>query len=105
MSKAATPVRIASISVRYSRSEVGTLAARNSRKNEVNMRTALASETAARLPLACRSPAFAPVEKRQALEQMHILLVFEERAVQRRDQLFRVAGAQQFRADILDQEQ
>src|SRR3954447_19210848 len=37
MSKRATPARIASINVRYSRREAGTLAARNSRKKEMNI--------------------------------------------------------------------
>src|SRR6266851_825698 len=38
MSKRATPSRIASRRLRNSRSEAGTLAARSSRKNEMNMR-------------------------------------------------------------------
>ncbi len=38
MSKRATPCRIASRRLRNSRSEAGTLAARSSRKNEMNMR-------------------------------------------------------------------
>src|SRR5579863_4454744 len=50
-------------------------------------------------------PPFPPVQKRQALKQMHILLVFEERAVERRDQLFRVAGAQHFGRNVLDKQQ
>src|SRR5580765_6505522 len=37
MSKRPTPSRIACSSVRNSRNEAGTLAARNSRKNEMNM--------------------------------------------------------------------
>jgi hypothetical protein len=33
-----------------------------------------------------------PVQKGEAFEQLHVLLVFEQRAVERQDQLFRVAG-------------
>ncbi|MGY4326052.1 hypothetical protein ACVWWG_000466 [Bradyrhizobium sp. LB7.2] len=36
---------------------------------------------------------FPPGQERQPLEQMHVLLVLEQRAVQRRDQLARVALA------------
>src|SRR5258708_3194854 len=50
-----------------------------------------------------RSP-LAPRQERKPLEQMHVLLVLEQRAVQRRNELLRVALAQDFRADILDQQ-
>ena len=36
---------------------------------------------------------------------MHILLVLDERAMQRRNELFRIALAQRFGADILDQQE
>src|ERR1700744_6481688 len=42
-----------------------------------------------------------PAEERQPLEQMHVLLVFQERAVQRRDQLAWIALPQHFRRDVL----
>src|SRR5436305_1123018 len=41
-------------------------------------------------------PCFAAGEEGEALEQVHILLVLEQRAVQRRDQLVRVLLAQGF---------
>src|SRR6266478_9577085 len=52
-----------------------------------------------------QSPAFPPVQEGEALEQVDILLVLQERAMQRRDQLFRIAGAQHLGRDVLDQEQ
>src|SRR5262245_59574531 len=41
----------------------------------------------------------------EPLEQVHVLLVLDQRAVQRRDELLGVALAQRLRADILDHEQ
>src|SRR5438034_6397827 len=142
MSKRATPSRIASKRLRNSRSEAGTLAARNSRKKEMNMRQpsspspapreregpvakrwegegAAGGTTLTRLallatlsrgvgeglgPRSWSSPS-TPVQKGEALEQMHVLLVLQQRAVQRRDQLFGVAGAQYLGRDVLDEEQ
>jgi hypothetical protein len=43
----------------------------------------------------------APAQERQPLEQMHVLLVLEQRAVQRRDQLARIAFSQHLRRDVL----
>jgi hypothetical protein len=40
-------------------------------------------------------------EEGEALEQMHILLVLQQRAVQRRDQLARIALPQHFRRHVL----
>ena len=51
------------------------------------------------------SPPLPSRHKRQPLKQMHVLLVLEQRAVQRRDQLLRIALAQQLRADVLDHQQ
>src|SRR5258708_20504422 len=68
------PARIASIKVRYSLSVTGTRAWRSSRKKPVNIAAAARSGSAA----------LAPREEGQALEQMHVLLVLEECAVERR---------------------
>ena len=46
---------------------------------------------------------FASAEERQPLEQMHVLLVLEQRAMQRRDQLARIAFPEHFRRDVLVQ--
>jgi hypothetical protein len=43
--------------------------------------------------------------KRQPLEQEHVLLVLQERAVQRRDQLARIALPEHFRGDVLVEQQ
>src|SRR5438067_297894 len=90
MSNSATCSRIPSIRVRNSRNEAGTLAARNSRKKLMNT-AALA--------------ALAAVQKGKPLEQLHILLVFKQCAVQGRDQLFGVARAQHLGRDVLDEQQ
>ena len=42
----------------------------------------------------------APAQERQPFEQMHILLVLEERAVQRRNQFARIALPQHLRRDV-----
>ena len=55
--------------------------------------------------LAARPHAFAAGQKGQSLEQVDILLVFQQRAVQRRDQLVRRFFAQGFRIDLVDQQQ
>src|ERR1700712_2621574 len=47
----------------------------------------------------------AAAQKRQPLEQMPVLLVLEQRAVQRRDQLARVALPQHFRRHVLVEQQ
>ena len=44
-------------------------------------------------------------QERQPLEQMHVLLVLEQRAMQRRDQFSRVALAQHFRRHVLVEQQ
>jgi hypothetical protein len=43
-----------------------------------------------------------PRHERQPLEQVHVLLILDHRAVQRRDQLLRIALAQGLGADVLD---
>src|ERR1700722_12185360 len=43
----------------------------------------------------------APAQKRHPLEQMHVLLVLEQRAVQRRDQFLGVALAQRLWRNVL----
>ena len=52
----------------------------------------------------CSAP-LAPRHERQPFEQMHVLLVLEQRAVQRRDQLLGIALAQNLRADVFDHQQ
>src|SRR6266540_658383 len=59
----------------------------------------------ARCGYAYGSAGLPPRHEGQALEQMHVLLVLEQRAVQRRYELFRIALAQRLRADVLDQQQ
>src|SRR5262245_27923967 len=49
--------------------------------------------------------ALPPCKERETLEQVHVLLVLQERPVQRRDQLPRVALAQRLGRDVLVQEQ
>src|ERR1700730_14719408 len=44
-------------------------------------------------------------EKRQPLEQVHVLLVLQQRAVQRRDQLARIAFPEHFRRHVLVEQQ
>src|SRR4029077_13468537 len=46
----------------------------------------------------------ASAQERQPLEQMHVLLVLEQRAVQRRDQLARITLPEHFRRDVLIEE-
>src|SRR5882672_7891209 len=52
-----------------------------------------------------RSPPLPPIEERQPLEEMHVLLALEQRAVQRRDELARLLGAQRLGRDVLDHEE
>src|SRR4051812_41995700 len=52
-----------------------------------------------------RSSHFPPAQERQPLEQMHVLLVLQERAMQRRDQFPRIALAQHFRRHVLVQQE
>ena len=47
----------------------------------------------------------APCKKREPLQQMHVLLIFEQRAMQRRDQFALVRLPQVFRVDILIDQQ
>src|SRR6266478_3975833 len=125
MSKRATRLSIASIRVRYSRNETGTLAPRSSAKNEKNMAKAeLVSAPhpgplpgkrgeggqspsprasgGGRRPRSGRvrggasraSAAFAPVQECDPLEQVDVLFVFQQSAVQWRDQFGRVARTQ-----------
>src|SRR5258708_5448032 len=89
------PARIASIKVRYSFSVTGTRAWRSSRKKPVNIAAAARSGSAA----------LAPREEGQALEQMHVLLVLEECAVERRDHGLGVLGPDRVRRQILDEQQ
>src|SRR5215210_1843055 len=51
------------------------------------------------------SPPLPSRHERQLLEQVHVLLVLEEGAVQRRDQLPRIALAQLLGADVLGEEE
>src|SRR4029077_3398815 len=51
------------------------------------------------------SSPLATCQKGEPLEQVHILLVLDERAMQRRNELFRIALAQRLGADILDQQE
>src|SRR5687768_5928728 len=50
-------------------------------------------------------PPLAPRYEGQLLEQAYVLLVLQQRAVQRRDELSRVALAQGFGADVLGEKQ
>ncbi len=50
------------------------------------------------------SAPFAPCQEGQPLEQMDVLLVLEQRAMQWRNELLRVALAQNLGSDILDQQ-
>src|SRR5262249_7449452 len=54
---------------------------------------------------AIASAPLAPRHERQPLEQMHVLLVLDQRAGERWDELFRVALAQRLGADVLDHQQ
>src|SRR5690606_22705898 len=49
--------------------------------------------------------AFPPRQEGEALEQMDVLLVLQERAVQRRNELLRVALAQHLRRHVLDHQE
>src|SRR6185437_188995 len=91
----ATCLSMPSIRARYSLMETGTLAWRNSRKKLVNI---------GELPywlLALLSPC----HERQTLEEMDVLLVLEQRAVQRRDQLLAVLRPQRLGRHVLDHQQ
>src|ERR1051326_3744200 len=48
---------------------------------------------------------FPPAQEGQPLEQMHVLLVLQQRAVQRRDKFSRIAFAQRFRRHVLVEQQ
>src|SRR3984885_2162158 len=50
-------------------------------------------------------PALPSCQERQTLEEVHVLLVLEQRAVQRRDELGRVLLAQRLGRHVLVQEQ
>src|SRR3954470_22310963 len=82
-----------SIRARYSLMETGTLAWRSSRKKLVNIGA---------LPLLTLLP---PRHESQPLEQMHVLLVLEQRAVQRRDELLGILGAQRVGRHVLDHQE
>src|SRR5438876_4733829 len=86
---------MASISARYSLMETGTLAWRNSRKKFTN----IAISSSALLPL------LPTRHEGQALEEMDVLLVLEQRAVQRRDELLGILGAQRVGRHVLDHQQ
>src|SRR5207253_3442979 len=49
--------------------------------------------------------ALASVQKRQALEQMHVLFILQQGAVQGRDQLCRVACPQHLGGNVLDEQE
>ena len=51
-----------------------------------------------------RSAAGAPVEEHELLEQVHVLLVLEQRAMQHRDQLLRIVTAQRFGRNVLGEQ-
>src|SRR6185437_7849179 len=51
------------------------------------------------------APAFAAMEKGKPLEELHILLVLQECAVERRDELGGIALAQGFGRDAVDEQQ
>src|SRR5580704_17034025 len=51
------------------------------------------------------SPSLAPCHERQPFEQVHILLVLDQRAVQRRDEFLRIALAQRLDRDVLDHQE
>src|SRR5688572_15808446 len=87
------PRESASSRARNSVIVAGTPAARNIRKKRIS--------TARRLAGAAR----APVQEHELLEEVHVLLVLQERAVQRRDRRLRVVGAQGLRRDVLGDEQ
>ena len=46
-----------------------------------------------------------PRHKRQPLEQMHVLLVLEQRAMEGRNELLGIALAQGFRSDVFDHQE
>src|SRR5436190_976836 len=83
-----------SIRARYSLMETGTLAERSSRKKLVNMG---------------RSPfllALLPAgHEGQPLEEMHVLLVLEQRTVQRRNELLGILRPQRVGRYVLDHQQ
>src|SRR6188768_1570202 len=83
-----------SSSARNSVTLAGTPAARSIRKNRIST-VRRVSAGAAR----------AAVHEDELLEEVHILLVLEERAVERRDRRLRVVAAQGLRRDVFrDQE-
>src|SRR5690606_41696177 len=51
----------------------------------------------------CSAPA--TVQEHQLLEQMHILLVLQQRAMQRRNGLLRIVAAQRLRRNVLRDQQ
>src|SRR5688572_32663791 len=78
--------------------ETGTLAWRSSRKKFTNIAISLWSPGAL---LALLSPR----HEGQAFEQMHVLLVLEQRAVQRRNELLGILGAQRVGRHVLDHQE
>src|SRR5690242_6617539 len=81
--------------VRYSRRLTGTLAWRSSRKKFTNMG----------VPFRSASAPLPPVQERQPLQEMHVLLALQERAVQRRDELAGIFRAQGLGRDVLYHQQ
>src|SRR6185437_8700559 len=63
------------------------------------------AEVSASSPVRSHSLHFPAAQECQPLEQMHVLLVFQERAVQRRDQLARIALPQHLGRDVFVQQQ
>src|SRR3990167_1884191 len=89
---------MASISAKYSLMETGTLAWRSSRKKFTNIAISLWSPGAL---LALLSPC----HEGESLEQMDVLLVLEQRAMQRRNELLGILGPQRIRRHVLDHQQ
>src|SRR5687768_8318495 len=81
----------ASSSDRNSGSVTGTPPARRSPKKRTSMPVLLSSRPA--------------VQEYELLEQMNVLLVLEQRAVQDRDRLLRIVRPQRFRRDVFGDEQ
>src|SRR5471032_1724870 len=83
-----TPLSMASSSVRYSLMETGSLWLLSLRKKSMSKSTSLRAG-----------------HEHQAFEQVHVLLVLEQRAVQRRDDGLAVLGVQRFGRDVLGEQQ
>src|SRR5258708_37519592 len=86
---------MASISARYSLMETGTLAWRSSRKKFTNI-------GGSPFVLLALLP---PRHEGEALEEMDVLLVLEQGAMQRRDELLGILGAQRVRRHVLDHQE